>query len=238
MSRERPLSGACACGRNRYTVEVPPDSEQTAQVFFDNSGNHRRHHASPLTAFLRVPLTWYHSTTYSFFPDEVHSSIRRMYTSPSTPSAKRQFCGYCGTPLSYWNEDPPSEADFISVTLGSLTSTDLHDLEELGLLPSKAVESAEQDREIMGAFGGSAASGEDLQITTTGVPWFQMMIEGSRLASLSQTRRRSSRETYNDGVTVEWEIVEVDDPGDAGSAKRKIGEVDPQERKGDVEMGN
>jgi hypothetical protein len=33
--------GACSCGRNRYTIEVPQASSQFAQVFFDNSSSSR-----------------------------------------------------------------------------------------------------------------------------------------------------------------------------------------------------
>ena len=53
--------------------------------------------------------------------------------------AKRHFCGFCGTPLSYWSENPKSEAEFISLTLGSLVGDDLRDLDELGLLPEGGI---------------------------------------------------------------------------------------------------
>jgi hypothetical protein len=68
--------------------------------------------ATPLSAWLRVPLDWYHSSTYAFFDDETHSSIRRTYTSPNEVNCKRSFCGFCGTPLSYWSESPASEAEY------------------------------------------------------------------------------------------------------------------------------
>jgi hypothetical protein len=41
MSRERPLSGGCSCGRNRYTILIPQDATEVAQVFFDNGHAHR-----------------------------------------------------------------------------------------------------------------------------------------------------------------------------------------------------
>ncbi|KAI9842067.1 MAG: hypothetical protein M1837_007492 [Sclerophora amabilis] len=230
MSRQRPLRGTCACGRNQYIVEVPKDSEQTAQVYFEDSSHHRRHHAAPLTAFLRVPMSWYHSTTYSFYPDETHSAIRRMYSTPSQPSSKRHFCGFCGTPLSYWNEEPASEAGFISLTLGSLAATDLHELESLGLLPPGAVEDAEEEKERIGNLA-STQRGEP----SRGVPWFESMMEGSRLGSLTRSRRDRSAD-QKDGVIVEWEIIEWDDAEGLPSTKRKIGEVEEEKLKGDVEM--
>ncbi len=44
MSRERPIRGACSCGRNRYLVEVPPNSDDgdVAQVLFETRSDHRQ----------------------------------------------------------------------------------------------------------------------------------------------------------------------------------------------------
>jgi hypothetical protein len=42
MSHERPLQGACSCGRNRYLILVPEDATEKAQVIFDVSSEHRR----------------------------------------------------------------------------------------------------------------------------------------------------------------------------------------------------
>jgi hypothetical protein len=76
MSRERPLQGGCSCGRNRYTILIPKDATEVAQVFFDSGHAHRKSvahfmptvrltedpvgksQASPLSAWLRVPLSW------------------------------------------------------------------------------------------------------------------------------------------------------------------------------------
>jgi hypothetical protein len=41
MSRERPLQGACSCGRNRYLILVPENATERAQVFFDVSSENR-----------------------------------------------------------------------------------------------------------------------------------------------------------------------------------------------------
>ena len=37
MSRQRPLRGACSCGRNHYAIVVPTESTEQAQVYFDDS---------------------------------------------------------------------------------------------------------------------------------------------------------------------------------------------------------
>jgi len=160
--------------------------------------------ATPLAAFLRVPLSWYHSSTQSFFDDESHAMIRRVYTHPSQQHAKRHFCGFCGTPLSYWSERPAGEAEYMNVTLGSLLSEDLRDLEELGLIPDLDELQEEHKK-------------EDKTTTTVarqsyGVPWFDSLVDETRLGRLRRTQGQS---TSQDGKTrVEWEIVEWTDGGD------------------------
>ena len=191
-----------------------------------------RTQASPLSAWLRVPLAWYHSTTYAFFDDETHSAIRRVYTSPRERDAKRHFCGFCGTPLSYWSESPPSEADYISLTLGSLEGNDLRDLDELGLLPEGALEEWEVEEKAGGeaptsttVIGGEGQHAESLGV----VPWFETMLQGSRLGRVK--RSRGKRQTQDGRVRMEWEIVELlpDDNaegGTQGTGKRKLGDVE------------
>ncbi|KAH9438073.1 hypothetical protein MCOR02_001714 [Pyricularia oryzae] len=151
----RPLRGGCQCGRNAYTVNLPENASELAQVLFDADPRHRIFQASPLAAFLRVPLSWYQSSTFPFFDDERSGAIRRTYTHPAQQASKRNFCGFCGTPLSYWSEDPPSEADFIRLTLGSLCHEDLGDLEELGLVPGPTMrfrrEGLSTSRRVSGA---------------------------------------------------------------------------------------
>ncbi|RDW78396.1 hypothetical protein BP5796_06248 [Coleophoma crateriformis] len=219
----RPLHGGCSCGRNKYSIYIPQGSTEVAKVIFDNGYAHRRSQATPLSAWLRIPLSWYQSSTYAFFDDETHNSIRRCYTSPTDQSSKRHFCGFCGTPLSYWSESPVSEAEYISLTLGSLAGSDLRDLEELGLLPKEALEDVESDKEKIekGVPETSALQ------TTEGLPWFNTMIEGSKLGKMrtSKGQRRSS----NGRVQVEWEIMEWTDEGNDDShvtGKRKLGDLD------------
>jgi hypothetical protein len=153
--------------------------------------------------------------------DEDHNSIRRTYTSPSDTSSKRHFCGFCGTPLSYWSESPPEEAEYISLTLGSLSGADLRDLEELGLLPKEAVEDAKNDKVKVERKGGLGVGKGD-----EGLPWFDTMIEGSRLGRI---RKSWGAGRSDDGrYKVEWEVMEWTDGDekDLSSVKRKIGEVE------------
>lgn len=230
MSRERPLSGGCSCGRNRYTILIPQNATEVAQVFFDNGHAHRKSQATPLSAWLRVPLSWYHSSTYAFFDDETHNSIRRTYTSPNETHAKRQFCGFCGTPLSYWSESSPAEADHICLTLGSLAGEDLRDLEELGLLPKEALEDTENDKEKIDNAIPFAGSNIPNGVGNEGLPWFQTMVEGSRLGKV--TRGHSERKFGSGRYTVEWEITEWSegDP-EPSPGKRKLGEVADEDSK-------
>jgi hypothetical protein len=149
----------------------------------------------PLPSYLRIPLSWYSSTTHSYFPDESAHTIRRVYTSPDDPSSLRHFCGFCGTPLSYWSENPPDESDFISLTLGALEEEDLRDLEELGVIPGDAEGESETADRVEQAAQGDLGPG---------VPWFESMVSGSRL----ETIKRSAGTRRDGNWSIEWEIVE------------------------------
>lgn len=150
-----------------------------------------------------MPLSWYHSTTYAFFDDESHNIIRRSYTPSSEQHAKRGFCGFCGTPLSYWTEEPAAHADYISLTLGSLALSDLRDLEELGLLPKEALEDAQNDKQTIESVIPHTENNDGGE---HGLPWFEAMVEGSRLGKMRTSR---VRRTAGDGrIKVEWEIRE------------------------------
>lgn len=204
-SFQRPLRGGCQCGRNSYIIEVPQGTTEKAQVLFHTDSMHRVPLATPLAAMIRVPLSWYHSSTHAFYPDERHSAIRRVFESPSNhhPS-RRNFCGFCGTPLSYWTERPPTEARFIHLTLASLRGEDLRDLEDLGLIPE-----FEEPEEQPAVPTTTTVIGRETQ----GVPWFEGMIEGTRLGNL---RHSQVVDHSRDGkIRVEWEIVEWTEGDDA-----------------------
>ncbi|RAH73130.1 uncharacterized protein BO66DRAFT_418211 [Aspergillus aculeatinus CBS 121060] len=250
MAEHIPLRGSCQCGRNQYLIRLPDDVTDHAHVYFDSSQDNRRFHGSPLTAWLRVPLSWYQSHTQSFFPDETHASIRRIFSPHHAPHTQRVFCGFCGTPLTYWSEVPRDEADFMSVSLGSLFGEHQRKLEDLDLLPPAVPSSDDEDEEeddeveevprvgeassdrptpsrvvIPAAAGadGSGLSQSYRQGTFGGIPWFEEMIEGSQLGRLMKTRRGMGV-SDDHSTTVEWEISEwsSDATGQRGSILRWI----------------
>lgn len=187
--------------------------------------------ATPLAAYIRVPLAWLHSTTFAFFDDETHTMIRRVYTHPSQGHSKRHFCGFCGTPLSYWSEEPRSEADFIQLTLGSLLQEDLRDLEDLGLIPEESEGESDERRES-GERQVDTPSRNTALRHSFGVPWFDGMVEGTRLGKLRRTH--GIQQSEDGSVKVEWEIVEQSDSPDdvemetasSSSGKRKHQDLD------------
>jgi len=224
------LQGACACGRNAYIIEFPDTSNQLAQVFYDNSSGNRRHLASPITAWLRVPLSWFHSTTFAFFPDESHSKIRRTFVSPFDDSTRRQFCGYCGTPLSQWQEDTHGDEEFINLTLGSLFEESLQHLQQMGMLQleGEVDERDEQEEgmpQAMDVVKGRPAQG----VAHRGAPWFEEMVEHTPLGRLKRQKGGHTSSSNDGTVEVEWEVFEWtgDEQGeDETSTKRKFGEVE------------
>ncbi|KFA68799.1 hypothetical protein S40285_01182 [Stachybotrys chlorohalonatus IBT 40285] len=198
------LRGGCQCGRNRYIITIPQGRTQDALVLFNTDSHHQIPLGTPLAAYIRVPLSWYHSTTQAFFPDETHATIRRVYTHPSQQHAKRHFCGYCGTPLSYWSEKPRTEADFINLTLGSLLREDLEDLEDMGLV--------REEGELGRSPVTTGTRSHDATLQPSGVAWFDRMVEGSRLDKLR--RVRTNPQEANAQVEIDWEIVEFPDLDD------------------------
>lgn len=197
--------------------------------------------ATPLAAYIRVPLSWYHSTTYAFFPDETHTMIRRVYTHPSQEHSKRHFCGYCGTPLSYWSEEPRSEAEYINLTLGSLLREDLRDLEDMGLIPEveSGAESHEEDqRQPEGQQSPAGRPSRTMALRESyGVPWFDGLVEGTRLGNMRKSR--GVQRSQDGQVKVEWEIVEYNGTGDdhndaaAEDEEMDMGTATPSKRKRD-----
>ncbi|KAB2575671.1 Mss4-like protein [Lasiodiplodia theobromae] len=249
---ERTLQGSCACGRNHYVVQVPPASDQLASVLFDSSLRTRRHQGTPFSAFLRVPLSWYRSSAEPLFPDEPLSLIRRTFYEPQStlpatttlPGLRRQFCGFCGTPLTSWHERTREDADFISLTLGSLREQDVHELEDMGLFHGDAssdeggVMSVPTSRAVTPpSVAGGAQSQQQARMTREvfgplqvtpgrGAPWFERLVENSRLGKINRTRGGYASE--DGSYREEWEVVEfTNDEGDpmdttVTTGKRKL----------------
>lgn len=109
--------------------------------------------------------------------------------------------------MSYWSENPPSEAEYINLTIGSLLREDLRDLEDMGLIP-------EEDDDEKEAKSSEAVAGRHTALRQSfGVPWFDGLVEGTRLGNM---RRRQGVQRSQDGrVNIEWEIVEYS--GNEGS---------------------
>lgn len=162
--------------------------------------------------------------------------IRKVYTADDEQQTRRHFCGFCGTPLSFWSENPRSEAEYIQLTLGSLSGEDLHDLEDLGLLPDSD-EDASEDPGTPGAEQDEALGDGDEEViihttreTLGGLPWLDALLAGSKLAHLRAAERTSSPSQGRVGSTrIEWEIIEwtEDDPDDEDpprASKRKFDE--------------
>ncbi|KAK0646396.1 hypothetical protein B0T16DRAFT_458318 [Cercophora newfieldiana] len=235
MAFDRPLRGRCLCGRNRYIITFPKTSTQLPQVLFNHNAHQRfSHGGSPLSAYLRVPLQYYFSSTFPLCPDETSSMIHKMYPSDHE---QRRFCGFCGTPLSYWSEEPRSEADYIQLALGSLFPEDLADLEDLGLLPETDDEEVEveakpkdQDTKMLGGDGEEQDNRQPTQHerqTVGGLPWLDSLTEGSRLGTLRSAK--GSHTNPSGTVKVEWEIVEWtedDAPEAPKNGKRKMDDRD------------
>lgn len=113
------------------------------------------------------------------------------------------------------------------MTLGSLSGRDLRDLEELGLLPKEAVEDAENNKERFDSAVVASGTRELRGEGNEGLPWFDTMVEGSRLGRVRKSWGQRTAGDGNSRFTVEWEIMEWTE-GDEVSApgKRKIGELE------------
>lgn len=260
MSFERPLRGSCHCGRNRYII-FPQHATEPPRVLFNDRSSYSKllahpsqligsagqgywrrltlpllglsHTGSPLSAYLRVPLEWYFSTALPFYPDETTSMISRVY-----PAAheQRRFCGFCGTPLSYWSEEPRSEANYIQLALGSLFPEDLADLEDLGFIPSPGEEEELTFKDEDAHMRGHDEIEREQALTIRkhhevikGVPWLDTLTEGSRLGTLRHAK--GGGENQSGTVKVEWEIVEwtADDESRSDTprnGKRKLADRD------------
>ncbi|KAF1988429.1 hypothetical protein K402DRAFT_351545 [Aulographum hederae CBS 113979] len=235
------LRGSCACGRNEYHIHLPEPFSQHATVFFDNSRSSRRTLSAPLSAWLRVPLTTFTSTTTPYFPDETHQSIRRIFAQPNDDTnERRQFCGYCGTQLTRWDERDREMSEMISVTVGSL---DVEDAAALLGNEEDAEEYTEGETQprssgVTDPVGSDPNPHEAAPPATSvfqarnieqslhlGAPWFESMVQDT---PIGRVKRQKGGHTSRDGtVRVEWEVVEVggdDDDDEIAVVDRSAGE--------------
>lgn len=179
--------------------------------------------------------------------------IHRVYekaSSPGTVFSQRRFCGFCGTPLSFWSEAPHLEADYIRLALGSLYAQDLNRLDEWGAVidgeddegdeGDKGDEGDDKDEQDEARRTGTPSS----RSSSTGLPWLDRFVEGSRLDRqlLLQSRRSTAAAarihrhdvgsaTRPDGSVVEWEVVEwTEGEDDKDDKDDKVDKVDRDDR--------
>jgi len=217
--------------RNQYVVRIPEESTELAQVVFDNSSHSRRLQASPFTAFIKVPISWFESTTVAYYPDETHQSIRRTFSSPIPDNLRHQFCGYCGTQLSQWDDTSREHDQYIWLTLGSLHDEDLDKLEDLGLSDADSEpEEVDIERQSRPEPAGRAVLKPAQGAQNRGAPWFESLVQDTKLGKIK--RQRGGQESADGTSRVEWEVFEFTGGDDKGTAaKRKIDDVDMNDQR-------
>ncbi|KAL1837248.1 hypothetical protein VTJ49DRAFT_4089 [Mycothermus thermophilus] len=273
----------------QFPQNPDPDLNLAARVVFNTHSSQRTILGTPLPAYLRVPLTWHTSQTVPRHADETRAQIRRVYqlhddmdysdeddddnASPSSGGIHgrgrnkksnntyeiRHFCGFCGTPLSYWREQPPGEGDFIQLALGSLLPSDLRDLEEFGVLlpsspsaPSSVPGSPRPGGEDEKEGGGAASQAGSVGLSTGddtgdmvgivgGLPWFDALVEGSRLGRMRWSGGTGTTAMGGEGrgtVRVAWEVMEWTEGEDAAAAPAVVvaGGESPRKRKLEEEV--
>lgn len=173
-----------------------------------------------------------------------------MFENSLEAHSRRTHCGFCGTPLTYWSEQPRAEADYIQVTMGSLCCEDLCDLEDMGLIPEPPAEGhTVQLPSIVGrgsvapvdgaskapAAAAATSPSTALQLRdqreTTSIPWFDSIVEGSSLGGRLKATQ-GTRQRANGSTRIEWEIFEYTGDGSeersspftGNYGKRKLGD--------------
>ncbi|HEY3785652.1 MAG TPA: GFA family protein [Steroidobacteraceae bacterium] len=104
------LSGRCLCGALRYTCAPP-----VSQAAFCHCESCRRAAGAHVVAWMTVPRSSFQLT----------SGTASQFA--SSPPVVRQFCGRCGSPVTYWNESSPETIDVTLATLdspGAITPAD------------------------------------------------------------------------------------------------------------------
>ena len=124
----------------------------------------------------------------------------------------------------------------MNITLGSLSSQDIHSLQELDLLPEDFEPGDVQPSDKTAVQAPATPQQQEQAVTRTewsgrigGLSWFEEMLDGSRLGR-TQNSRRGIGISSDGSTSVEWEISEYYDDGTEqatppGVSKRKIGDV-------------
>ena len=106
-------------------------------------------------------------------------------------------------------------------------------LQDAGILSSSSDE--ESDKGLVGSVKKHGISTINQGREVIGNPWFEEMIEGSKMGRIK--RRRGGQSSSDGRAHVEWEVVEYEseegDGGSAGTGKRKLGSMHEEE---DVKM--
>jgi hypothetical protein len=149
------------------------------------------------------------------------------------------FCGFCGTNLTFWSEDPPGEKDWIYAHLDTLQpGRGLKDLlDALDTSPDESEEEAAADADAQTREKAQSLEHSEKQGHTTVIgrntgegDWFTNMLQGSHLGN-SRVVRRSGVRRERGGARIEWEVVEIlpDDIDLQNTGKRKLGDVESAE---------
>jgi hypothetical protein len=88
-----------------------------------------------------------------------------------------------------------------------LLREDLRDLEDMGLIPEE-----EDDRSLTRQPSDVVVGRNTALRQSYGVPWFDGMVEGTRLGNMR--RSQGVKQSQDGRVKVEWEIVEYSGNGD------------------------
>ena len=99
MTERELFNGGCRCGAIRYRVSGPP-----VMVEYCHCDSCRRSSGSAVSVLAGFPRDEF----------EILNGLPTYYE--STPAVKRSFCGICGSPLFYENQEYPDE---VYISLGS-----------------------------------------------------------------------------------------------------------------------
>lgn len=115
----------------------------------------------------------------------------------------------------------------MSVTIGSLFGDHQRLLEDLGLLPGSSDEETPENEDdqveevsrlspAISSVPEPGLSRQYRQGTAGGIPWFEEMVEGSRLGRLLKARRGMGV-SDDQSTAVQWEVSEMRHGSDQGS---------------------